>query len=227
MDFFLMDKCEKGDTIILVGFTKVINSKMAKTFKEHKVVGLASDVCDHISSFEHVLKKYAKGKAFTNEQAMYCKFMMEAIHNNFEHKESYLMNIVFNTTYVQKFAEHFKDGWNDINVFGVAIKKHIDTFKAQPQDVFELSGLYFVNSPIEFYTDFVFKYGKRYDNLNLIDVATMKVYFKKMFGSTKDVRKFCEAHCDKVLGVGGFYSGTLTKRFMAATKNMTNVSEIV
>jgi len=228
MDFFLMDKCDKGDTIILVGFTKEINQKMRKLFKGYKVIGIPSDLGNtNMSSFEYVLKTYSKGKKMSADKVTYIKYMMEAIQNNFKHKESYFMNILFNNIDPKKFNDHFKDGWEDISKFGKVIKTHLDDFKKQPQEAYELSGLYFVNAPIKYYTDFVFKYHKLYDNLNLIDISTMKVYFKRMYQSNRDVKRFCDNYCEGVLGGEGFCSGKITKKFLGITKGMTNQSEII
>jgi hypothetical protein len=227
MDFFLMDQVAKGDNVILIGFTKAKNAEMAKIFKEYNVTGIASDISETASVFEFALKKFANRVKLTVPQMIYCKHMLSAIKNNFKDKEPYFMNIVFNGLTPEKYVEHFEDGWNDINSYGTIIKKHIDLFMKESQDVFELDGLYFMNGQMKFLTDYVFKHGRHYDNLNVIDIDKMRVYFKKMYGSTKNVRSFCEQYCDNVLGQDGFCSGAITKNFLAVSKGMTNVKEFV
>ena len=71
----------------------------------------------------------------------------------------------------------------------------------------------------------MYKYGKEYDNLSVIDIGGGKVYMKNLKKNGKDINNLCNSYCSNIRGFSDFCSGDITEDFLKLTKKMKSIDE--
>jgi len=225
IDEFLMEQVEFDDTIFLIGFNIEKSNEIKNIFKKYKFKIFHSEINNN-SIFKTVMSKNITNikNKLNPKQLLYIKIIYNLLNDNYNIKESYLINILFYQVKPKIFYNLFKCGVVDFSKYNYLIKKHIMEFKKENHQVFKYEDFYFINSSIKFLADFIYKYHDKYDNISLIDLTTQRVYFKNLNNKNIDINKLCMNYCEDYRGFKDFCSGSITPKFLELTKTMKPIN---
>lgn len=225
LDEFLMEYVDFGDIVFLIGFQKEKTDELVRIYNKYTFKTIVSDSDDYGNPFEYAVKKMypqIRDKA-TDKQKHYIKCVNSLLKNQFDNKDAYLMGILFYQISPEFFHEHYKNGFNTSNKFNNYILKHLNEFKKESMDLYEVDGYYFVLSTVKFLGDYIYKFHKKVDNLAIIDLNGGRVYFKQLKDSDKDINQLCNKYCKNIRGFSDFCSGEITEKFLKFTKEMKKI----
>ncbi len=224
LDEFLMEYVDFGELVFLIGFSKTTSDELVGIYDKYNFKILESDVDTDDNIYFNVLKKVApRLENLSKKRFYYIKCIKGLLNNEFDNRDAYIMSIIFYKISADLFYNHYFDGFNTSSKFNKFVIKHLQLFNKQDHTVYEYDGYYFVLSTIKYFGDYMYKYGEKYDNLSVIDLANGRVYLKNLKKNGKDINNLCKSYCSNVRGFSDFCSGDITQDFLKLTKKMKSI----